>query len=56
MIFLPRGGADKEEKGKDDKVVIPDELPILPLRGTVLLPDLILAHHGRQKKVSQVDR
>ena len=20
MIFLPRGGADKEEKGKDDKV------------------------------------
>jgi hypothetical protein len=42
MIFLPRGGADKDEKGKDDKVVIPEELSVLPLRGTVLYPDLIL--------------
>ena len=42
MVFLPRGGADKEEKGKDDKIVIPEEISILPLRGTVLYPDLIL--------------
>ena len=56
MIFLPRGGADKEEKGKDDKVVIPDDLPILPLRGTVLYPDLILPIMvGRKKSVKLID-
>jgi ATP-dependent Lon protease len=56
MIFLPRGGADKEEKGKDDKVVIPEELPILPLRGTVLYPDLILPIMvGRKKSVKLID-
>jgi ATP-dependent Lon protease len=56
MIFLPRGGADRDEKGKDDKVIIPDELPILPLRGTVLYPDLILPIMvGRKKSVKLVD-
>ena len=56
MIFLPRGGADKEEKGKDDKIVIPDELSILPLRGTVLYPDLILPIMvGRKKSVKLID-
>ena len=56
MIFLPRGGADREEKGKDDKVVIPDELPVLPLRGTVLYPDLILPIMvGRKKSVKLID-
>lgn len=56
MIFLPRGGADREEKGKDDRVLIPDELPILPLRGTVLYPDLILPIMvGRKKSVKLID-
>src|SRR4030043_97159 len=56
MIFLPRGGADRDEKGKDDKVIIPDELPILPLRGTVLYPDLILPIMvGRKKSVKLID-
>ncbi|MGO8990759.1 MAG: endopeptidase La [bacterium] len=56
MIFLPWGGADKEEKGKDDKVVIPNDLPILPLRGTVLYPDLILPIMvGRKKSVKLID-
>ncbi len=56
MIFLPRGGADKEEKGKDDKVFVPNELPILPLRGTVLYPDLILPIMvGRKKSVKLID-
>src|SRR4030042_2044852 len=41
MIFLPKSGADKEEKGRDEKIIVPPELPILPLRGTVLYPDLI---------------
>ena len=56
MIFLPRGGADKGEKGKDDKVFVPEELPILPLRGTVLYPDLILPIMvGRKKSVKLID-
>ena len=56
MIFLPRGGADKEERGKDDKISIPNELPILPLRGTVLFPDLILPIMvGRKKSVKLID-
>ena len=56
MIFLPRGGADRDEKGKDDKVIISEELPILPLRGTVLYPDLILPIMvGRKKSVKLID-
>jgi ATP-dependent Lon protease len=56
MIFLPRGGADKEEKGKDDKVFVPNELSVLPLRGTVLFPDLILPIMvGRKKSVKLID-
>ena len=56
MIFLPRGGADRDEKSKDDKVVVPEELPILPLRGTVLYPDLILPIMvGGKKSVKLID-
>jgi ATP-dependent Lon protease len=56
MVFMPRGGADKEEKGKEDKIVVPNELPILPLRGTVLYPDLILPIMvGRKKSVKLID-
>jgi ATP-dependent Lon protease len=56
MVFLPRGGADKEDKGKEDKIIVPGELPILPLRGTVLYPDLILPIMvGRKKSVKLVD-
>lgn len=56
MIFLPRGGTDKDEKGKDDKIVVPNELSILPLRGTVLYPDLILPIMvGRKKSVKLID-
>src|SRR3989304_7829482 len=56
MIYLPRGGVDKDEKGKDDKIIVPAELPILPLRGTVLYPDLILPIMvGRKKSVKLID-
>jgi ATP-dependent Lon protease len=56
MIFLPRGGADKEEKGKDDKITVPNEIPVLPLRGTVLFPDLILPIMvGRKRSVRLID-
>jgi ATP-dependent Lon protease len=56
MIYLPRGGVYKDEKGKDDKIIVPGELPILPLRGTVLYPDLILPIMvGRKKSVKLID-
>jgi len=56
MIFLPRGGAEKEEKRRDEKIIIPNEIPVLPLRGTVLYPDLILPIMvGRKKSVKLID-
>jgi len=55
MVFMPRGGADKEGV-KDEKIVVPSELPILPLRGTVLYPDLILPIMvGRKRSVKLID-
>jgi len=56
MIFLPRGGADKEEKRGEEKIVVPNEIPVLPLRGTVLFPDLILPIMvGRKRSVRLID-
>ncbi|MDO9349630.1 MAG: LON peptidase substrate-binding domain-containing protein, partial [Deltaproteobacteria bacterium] len=53
---MPKSGADKEEKGRDEKIVVPTELPILPLRGTVLYPDLILPIMvGRKRSVKLID-
>jgi len=52
MIFVPRS---KGEKGKE-KISIPHRLPILPLRGTVLFPELILPIMvGRKKSVKLID-
>jgi len=52
MIFVPRA---KGEKGKE-KIFIPNRLPILPLRGTVLFPELILPIMvGRKKSVKLID-
>ncbi|MBM4306238.1 MAG: endopeptidase La [Deltaproteobacteria bacterium] len=56
MIFLPKSGADKDEKNRDEKIIVPSELPILPLRGTVLYPDLILPIMvGRKRSVKLID-
>jgi len=56
MIFLPKSGADKDEKGRDERIFVPSELPILPLRGTVLYPDLILPIMvGRKRSVKLID-
>ena len=55
MVFMPRGGADKEGV-KNEKIIVPNELPILPLRGTVLYPDLILPIMvGRKRSVKLID-
>ncbi len=52
MIFVPRS---KSEKGKE-KIFIPNHLSILPLRGTVLFPELILPIMvGRNKSVKLID-
>ncbi len=56
MIFLPKGEAGKSEKGKDDRISIPGQVPILPLRGTVLYPELILPIMvGRKRSVKLID-
>ncbi|RLA83614.1 MAG: hypothetical protein DRG31_05960, partial [Deltaproteobacteria bacterium] len=48
MIFIPR---EKREKRN-----IPKFLPILPLRGTVLFPELVLPIMvGRKKSVKLID-
>lgn len=52
MIFVPRS---KGGKGSE-KVSVPSRLPILPLRGTVLFPELILPIMvGRKKSVKLID-
>jgi ATP-dependent Lon protease len=52
MVFVPRS---KGEKGIE-KVTIPSRLSILPLRGTVLFPELILPIMvGRKKSVKLID-
>jgi ATP-dependent Lon protease len=52
MIFVPRS---KGEKG-NEKIFIPNRLPIIPLRGTVLFPELILPIMvGRKKSVKLID-
>jgi ATP-dependent Lon protease len=55
MIVVP-SGADKADKEKEEKITVPQELPILPLRGTVLYPELILPIMvGRKKSVKLID-
>jgi len=55
-MFFVFSGADKGEKDSEEKIHIPQELPILPLRGTVLYPELILPIMvGRKKSVKLID-
>jgi hypothetical protein len=40
----------KNDKSIKDRMFIPAELPVLPLRGTVAYPDLVMPHIvGREK-------
>jgi ATP-dependent Lon protease len=55
MIFAP-SGAEKHGKEGEERVHVPQELSILPLRGTVLFPELILPIMvGRKKSVKLID-
>jgi len=52
MVFVPRSKGGKEI----EKITIPNRLSILPLRGTVLFPELILPIMvGRKKSVTLID-
>jgi ATP-dependent Lon protease len=51
--FMPMISLDDDEKGK--KVVVPDSLPILPLRNTVLFPGVVLPITvGRDRSIRAV--
>jgi ATP-dependent Lon protease len=55
MIFAP-SGTEKRGKEGEERVHVPQELSILPLRGTVLFPELILPIMvGRKKSVKLID-
>ncbi len=55
MIFAS-SGADKAGKEGDERIHVPQELSILPLRGTVLYPELILPIMvGRKRSVKLID-
>lgn len=46
----------KNDKGIKDRMFIPAELPVLPLRGTVAYPDLVMPLIvGREKSIRLVD-
>ena len=55
MIFAP-SGAEKRGKEGEERIHVPQEVSILPLRGTVLFPELILPIMvGRKKSVKLID-
>ena len=55
MIFAP-SGEEKRGKEGEERIHVPQEVSILPLRGTVLFPELILPIMvGRKKSVKLID-
>lgn len=55
MEFMPIIPLNDEDEGKDDGKGIPDELPILPLRNTVLFPGVVIPITvGRDKSIKAV--
>src|SRR5215213_2950636 len=55
MEFMPIIPLNEDDDGKDDGKGIPDELPILPLRNTVLFPGVVIPITvGRDKSIKAV--
>lgn len=55
MEFMPIIPLNEDDDGKDDGKAIPDELPILPLRNTVLFPGVVIPITvGRDKSIKAV--
>jgi ATP-dependent Lon protease len=53
LEILPFGGLD----GEDEPIEMPDELPILPMRNTVLFPGMVIpVTVGRQKSIRLVKK
>ena len=55
MEFMPIIPLNEEDDGNPDEQAIPDELPILPLRNTVLFPGVVIPITvGRDKSIKAV--
>ncbi len=55
MEFMPIIPLTEDEDGNADELTIPDELPILPLRNTVLFPGVVIPITvGRDKSIKAV--
>ncbi len=56
MEFMPIIPLNEEEDGNGEELVLPDDLPILPLRNTVLFPGVVIPITvGRDKSIKAVN-
>ena len=56
MEFMPIIPLNEDDDGNDDGITIPTELPILPLRNTVLFPGVVIPITvGRDKSIKAVN-
>src|SRR5689334_14524155 len=56
MDFLPIIPLNENERDNGEELVVPDELPLLPLRNTVLFPGVVLPITvGRDKSIKAVN-
>lgn len=56
MEFMPIIPLNEEDEGNTEELVLPDDLPILPLRNTVLFPGVVIPITvGRDKSIKAVN-
>src|SRR3954466_11613345 len=55
MEFMPIIPLNDDEDGSSEELVLPDDLPLLPLRNTVLFPGVVIPITvGRDKSIKAV--